>query len=390
MSGSIFISYRRDDSEGEAGRLYDDLIRVFGPDAVFMDVSDIHPGKDFRQAIDDNVAGCAVLLAIIGPGWTTVKDATGARRLDQPTDFVRLEIASALGRGIDVIPVLVHGAHMPAPAELPEVLQNLAYRNCVEVTHVRWNSDVELLSRSLRTYLLRGNAPPTRVIHKAITGENIAVAATETQISDEKLAPAPAQARSRLLPTVSSFVLMLAAAVLGAVSYSYIHRQFRNHEKKVAESSQPSRVQAAGSTPSVADGASSASSSQSPATAPATNQAAPASTPDHQHLQALSGTWINAQAPNGKPMRVQIADAGLSASIHLWIRCGTSSCDAGTKSLALSGDGISTQWTGQFSSVGNEQIDAQTVNMRIYRIGNNLHMIFSTQTGSTGFDFIRD
>ena len=68
MQRAIFVSYRRDDSEGEAGRLYDDLIRVFGADAVFMDVSDIHPGKDFRHAIDDNVAKCAVLLAIIGPG----------------------------------------------------------------------------------------------------------------------------------------------------------------------------------------------------------------------------------------------------------------------------------------------------------------------------------
>jgi hypothetical protein len=98
MSGSIFISYRRDDSEGEAGRLYDDLIRIFGMEAVFMDVSDIHPGKDFRQAIDDNVAKCAVLLAMIGPGWTTVQDASGSRRLGQPNDFVRLEIASALTR----------------------------------------------------------------------------------------------------------------------------------------------------------------------------------------------------------------------------------------------------------------------------------------------------
>src|SRR5579863_6596472 len=98
VSGAIFISYRRDDSEGEAGRLYDDLIRVFGADAVFMDVSDIHPGKDFRKAIDDNVARCAVLMAVIGPAWTTIHDSAGVRRIDQPNDFVRLEISSALGR----------------------------------------------------------------------------------------------------------------------------------------------------------------------------------------------------------------------------------------------------------------------------------------------------
>src|SRR5579863_2817116 len=133
MARAIFISYRRDDSEGEAGRLYDDLVRVFGNDAVFMDVSGIHPGKDFRQAIEDNVAQCAVLLAVIGPVWASIIDATGVRRIDQLNDFVRLEIASALKRGVDVIPLLVHGARMPTPAQLPDDLQNLAYRNSLEL-----------------------------------------------------------------------------------------------------------------------------------------------------------------------------------------------------------------------------------------------------------------
>jgi hypothetical protein len=76
VNGAIFISYRRADSEGEAGRLYGDLIRILGSGAIFMDVSDIRPGKNFRQAINDNVSKCAVLLAIIGPAWTTVKDAS--------------------------------------------------------------------------------------------------------------------------------------------------------------------------------------------------------------------------------------------------------------------------------------------------------------------------
>src|ERR1700735_846066 len=95
---AIFISYRRDDTEGEAGRLYDDLVRAYGNDSVFMDVAGIEPGLDFRKAIDANVASCGVLLAVIGPSWASVTDSAGARRLDNANDFVRLEIASALTR----------------------------------------------------------------------------------------------------------------------------------------------------------------------------------------------------------------------------------------------------------------------------------------------------
>ena len=245
MGGKIFISYRRDDSEGEAGRLYDDLTRVFRPDAVFMDVSDIHPGKDFRQAIDDNVAQCAVLLAMIGPEWTTVKDASGARRLDLPNDFVRLEISSALARGIDVIPVLVHGARMPAPAELPDALQNLAYRNCVELTHTRWNSDVEELSRALRDYVQRGNEVPTVIIRRSILG----IPAVETpavQAAVPTSAPAahppeneqppasvnpPVNLRSPLRAAI--WILVIAAAALvGAAGYIVIHHSLKHHKDK--------------------------------------------------------------------------------------------------------------------------------------------------------------
>ena len=110
MARAIFISYRRTDSEGEAGRLFDDLVRAFGEDSVFMDVPDISPGLDFRQAIDDNVASCGVLLAVIGPQWVTATDRSGKRRIDDDSDFVRLEAASALARKIPVIPVLVYGA----------------------------------------------------------------------------------------------------------------------------------------------------------------------------------------------------------------------------------------------------------------------------------------
>ena len=149
----IFVSYRREDAEGEAGHLSGDLARHFGKDSVFLDVDKIPKGRDFRKAIEDNVAICAVLLAVIGKGWIDAKDEGGHRRLDDPSDFLRLEIASALKREIPVIPVLVRGAKMPRPEQLPEDLKELAYRNGVELTHARWRYDLQSLIEALRPYV---------------------------------------------------------------------------------------------------------------------------------------------------------------------------------------------------------------------------------------------
>lgn len=150
---SVFVNYRRADSEGEAGRLFDDLTSHFGNDCVFMDVAAIEPGRDFRKAIDQSVANCSVLLAIIGRDWIDSKDEMGNRRLDNANDFVRMELASALRRDIPVIPILVRGAKMPHAEELPDDLKDLHYRNAVELTHARWKSDVHVLVRALRPYM---------------------------------------------------------------------------------------------------------------------------------------------------------------------------------------------------------------------------------------------
>jgi hypothetical protein len=147
--GAIFISYRRSDSAGESGRLSDDLISRFGCASVFMDVDAIQPGRDFRKAIHENVGGCGVLLAIIGLEWLDSKDVTGLRRLENDSDYVRLEIATALRRDIPVVPVLVRGARMPKAGQLPEDIRELAYRNSVELTHARWKSDVQVLMQAL-------------------------------------------------------------------------------------------------------------------------------------------------------------------------------------------------------------------------------------------------
>jgi TIR domain len=149
----IFISYRREDAEGQAGRLFDDLSAHFGRDAVFMDVAGIKKGLDFRRIIDEHVTSCGVLLVIIGKRWLSATDSKGKRRLDDANDFVRLETAAALSRDIPVVPVLVQDAVMPTEQDLPEVLKELAFRNGTELTHARWDSDMKLLIEDLRPYL---------------------------------------------------------------------------------------------------------------------------------------------------------------------------------------------------------------------------------------------
>ncbi|WP_348267209.1 toll/interleukin-1 receptor domain-containing protein [Edaphobacter sp. DSM 109919] len=158
---SIFVNYRRSDSAGEAGRLFDDLTSHFSPESVFMDVAGIEPGRDFRKAIDQSVATCTVVLAVIGQEWLDMRDSHGGRRLDDASDFVRIELASALRRDIPVVPVLVRGAKMPSAEQLPDDLKELAYRNAVELTHARWKSDVHVLLQALRPYLNVGDVSAT-------------------------------------------------------------------------------------------------------------------------------------------------------------------------------------------------------------------------------------
>ena len=167
---AIFISYRRDDSEGEAGRLFDDLVKQFHESTVFMDVAAIEAGRDFRQAIDESIAGCGVVLVMIGPHWLDAADASGGRRLDDPGDFVRIETASALKRDIPVIPVLVHGARMPRADQLPGDLKDLAYRNGVELTHARWRSDVQVLIHALHSLVEKSGHPAATVHASQPTG----------------------------------------------------------------------------------------------------------------------------------------------------------------------------------------------------------------------------
>ena len=159
--GRIFISYRREDSAFPAGWLYDRLCVRFGSDYVFKDVDSIDPGDDFLRVIEDAVGSCQVLLALIGDRWLDIADGTGHRRLDDPNDFVRLEIEAALRRDVRVIPLLVGRAPLPSSEQLPDSLRGLIRRHAIELSPNRFEPDVARLVRIIdKTLAAVGEGPP--------------------------------------------------------------------------------------------------------------------------------------------------------------------------------------------------------------------------------------
>jgi hypothetical protein len=149
-SVNVFISYRRDDTSGYAGRLYDSLMgRLPKPSRIFMDVDSIDPGVDFVDAIRSAVHQCECLLALIGPDWALAHDDRGRLRLQDPHDFVRLELEAAFEHGTRVVPLLVHDAEMPRVEQLPSSLARFVNLQALELSDGRWPYDVQLLERAL-------------------------------------------------------------------------------------------------------------------------------------------------------------------------------------------------------------------------------------------------
>jgi hypothetical protein len=149
-SVQIFLSYRRGDVGGYAGRLTDALRQRLGAKSVFQDVTAIAPGQDYTAAIDRALDGSDAVLVVIGPGWLGAATPQGAPRLFEADDYVRLELSRALHRNVPVIPVLVGGASLPAATELPDDLQGLVHRQALVLHDETWHQDVEGLLRSLR------------------------------------------------------------------------------------------------------------------------------------------------------------------------------------------------------------------------------------------------
>jgi len=147
QSGKLFISYRRGDARGIAGRLSDTLSTFFGDDRVFRDIESIEGGADFGNVIEESLQTADAVIVLIGPDWLTIKDEKGQRRIDDPEDWVAQEIAAAMQLKKPVFPVLVENASMPRAEELPDKLKPLTRYNAISISDDRWKTDVERLGK---------------------------------------------------------------------------------------------------------------------------------------------------------------------------------------------------------------------------------------------------
>jgi hypothetical protein len=144
----IFISYRVQDTAGETGRLVDDLKRSFADDQIFLDIENLEPGADFVETIEKSLDTCDVVLAVIGPRWVGSREGQSSR-INEPNDWVRLEVGTALKRNIRVVPVLVDGGTLPNADQLPPDLQPLLRRQAIEISNKRWRYDTDQLIQFL-------------------------------------------------------------------------------------------------------------------------------------------------------------------------------------------------------------------------------------------------
>jgi hypothetical protein len=191
---AVFISYRRGDSAGYAGRLMDRLKTELGRDVLFMDVDAIPLGTNFEKVLHEEVAKCAVLLAVIGPNWSDARGENGKRRLDDPNDFVRIEIAAALKRKIPVIPILLDGARIPKANELPHDLRGLTSRNGLDVRHASFHEDMDRLIRGLKGQMDQTRRPEAVDFAERGAAEFL----TKTHVSGAPSHPKNVQAMNRL------------------------------------------------------------------------------------------------------------------------------------------------------------------------------------------------
>ena len=357
MADAIFISYRRDDSEGEAGRLFDDLTRAFGDDTVFMDVAGIKPGVDFRRAIEDNVASCGVFLAIVGPTWISIENAEGERRLEDPNDFVALEIVSALKREVPVIPVLVHDAKMPAASLLPESLQSFAFRNSVEISHARWNSDVALLVEALKAY----------VTPKAAAAEEPVHATVPVQL------PAPHHPSGTAVPDVvkKNWLPAILGAVAGILLLIVVIVYWATRS-----GSSESAASTAGATKS--------------AIAPASQASTPRPSPSPDPNAAYIGTWrrTGGKGDNDALGELVISASGSGLLVHAYGKCQAPACDWGSQPGVVSAYNVVATFSPPPSGEDISRTATVTVHPAAEGLNVVIHNAFESQDGKRTNDAV--
>lgn len=163
MRNKLFISYRRDDAKAEARSIYQHMAQAFGADRLFMDVDSIQKGLDFGEVLETTLRQTAVMIVVMGRTWLTATDESGRRKLDEPADYVHMEIATALANALPVIPVRVDGARLPRSEELPAALRSLTRRQGTVVTHENFDSDIHGLEADVRRFLGdQGGGPNSR------------------------------------------------------------------------------------------------------------------------------------------------------------------------------------------------------------------------------------
>jgi TIR domain len=220
----VFICYRREETAAHAGRLYDAMVNRFGEANVFMDV-DMAPGVDFVERITEVVSGCLALIVVMGPGWATASDEQGGRRIEDEADFVRLEVETGLSHAdVTPIPVLVGGARMPRPEDLPPALRPITRRNAVEMSEARWGYDVARLFGALEELLPNAAGtqakdsldprPPPPVPGWGIVPEGMAVAALATAAARAVAWKIPLHADAQHPASTSEVVHQVVATVL--------------------------------------------------------------------------------------------------------------------------------------------------------------------------------
>src|ERR1700737_989224 len=215
---TVFISYRREITAGEARALFNELLAMLGKNSVFMDVDSIALGRDFRGALQKTLESCDLMLVLIGRDWADVKDEEGQARLENSGDFVRLEIEAALKRDIVVTPILVQGAHMPAPEQLPADIRELVYRNGFEQSHNRWESDFAEMTRRLNLDIAKDGG---RVEQPASTAEapNASIApAARPAIRGRQFLGRPVRVTRRQALGVTALAAAGTGAILAAPS----------------------------------------------------------------------------------------------------------------------------------------------------------------------------
>ena len=185
----IFISYRREDSAGYAGRLFDLLGAEFGRSKLFMDVDTLQGGDDYSRVIQQNIVASGVLLAVIGPHWQSLTGPDGKRRLDSPDDFVRIEIRKALDRGIRVIPVLVGGATIPEAKDLPADLQPIVERQAMEIRDSHFHPDVQQLVLMLRNERILARTVVSRPVIASVLLAALVIVAGVLVVARQRPAP---------------------------------------------------------------------------------------------------------------------------------------------------------------------------------------------------------